>query len=321
MKKLSVITPAFNAQKTIAGTIESVLQQSFLNFEYIIINHGSTDETGDIISYYAKKDSRIKLVEVKENTGFIGKAVNLGIEYATTDYVTFLDADDKYYPDYLKTQYENITSDNYDISITGSSRINEDNIVFLIDDIPNEVAIKNDCDYKNIPQYINTFPTRYFTVWWNKLYKLQFIKNNCLFFLEDTLIHGDAIFNLNLLLKRPKIYCSNYIGVQWFQRNKSVSFGTYKPEYAKEIMGVCSKYFEIFESFNANNSENEMLAKKLLKTVATPKRLKHYSSNDKILLAEVDNWKSYDVFGKLLQISKIPLNDFFNAELFDKLNK
>ncbi len=315
MKKLSVITPAFNAQKTIAGTIESVLQQSFFNFEYIIINHGSTDETGDIISSYAKKDSRIKLVDIKENTGFIGKAVNLGIECATTNYVTFLDADDKYYPDYLQTQYENITSDNYDVAITGSSRIDESGNVFIVDNIPSDVIIKSEEDYFSLPSYINSYPTRYFTVWWNKLYKLQFLKNNCLFFLENTLIHGDAIFNLNLLLKKPKIYCSNYVGVQWFQRNGSVSFGTYKPEYAKEIMDVCSKYFEIFNFNNANDEQEKHLAVKLLKTVAAFKRLKHYTNERELLIKEINNWKSYDVFSQMLKLSNISLEDI----LFDEL--
>lgn len=90
MKKVSVIIPAYNAEKHIEQTILSVLKQTHQDFEIIVINDGSTDNTRDII--LSIKDSRIKLID-KENSG-VSDSRNIGIENAKGDYIAFLDADD-----------------------------------------------------------------------------------------------------------------------------------------------------------------------------------------------------------------------------------
>ena len=89
MPLISVIIPAYNAEKTILETIESVLKQTFLDFELIIINDGSQDSTVEIIS--SLQDSRIKLF-CYPNSG-LSASRNRGIFHATGDYISFLDAD------------------------------------------------------------------------------------------------------------------------------------------------------------------------------------------------------------------------------------
>ena len=100
MPLISVIIPAYNAEKTILETIESVLKQTFLDFELIIINDGSQDSTLEIISNL--QDSRIK-VFCYPNSG-LSASRNRGIFHATGDYISFLDADDLWTPDKLEAQ-------------------------------------------------------------------------------------------------------------------------------------------------------------------------------------------------------------------------
>ena len=101
MTKISVILPVYNSQKFIKKAIESVLDQTFSDFELIIVNDGSTDSTLDIIRDF--KDKRIRLLN-QSNQG-PGAARNNALEMADGDYVMFLDSDDWYSPDALETAY------------------------------------------------------------------------------------------------------------------------------------------------------------------------------------------------------------------------
>lgn len=102
---VSVVMPAYNAEHYIARAIESILNQTFKNFELLIIDDASTDKTKEIIKRFRKKDHRIVLVENKQNLQ-ISKTLNLGIGLAKADVVARMDADDLSLPDRLKLQYE-----------------------------------------------------------------------------------------------------------------------------------------------------------------------------------------------------------------------
>ncbi len=97
--------PAYNAENTIAESIDSVLKQSFHNFELIICDDSSTDRTVEIINTCSKHDQRIKLINNSFERGAAG-ARNSCIKSATGRYIAFLDSDDLWLPGKLKTQYE-----------------------------------------------------------------------------------------------------------------------------------------------------------------------------------------------------------------------
>lgn len=113
MTKVSVILPVYNEEKYIRKAVDSVLNQPFDDFELIIVNDGSSDDTLDIIKGF--EDERIKLIN-QTNQG-PGASRNNALEIATGEYIMFLDGDDWYCPDALKTAYEEITSNDTDISI------------------------------------------------------------------------------------------------------------------------------------------------------------------------------------------------------------
>ncbi|MCO6494371.1 MAG: glycosyltransferase family 2 protein [Bacteroidetes bacterium] len=102
MPLVSIITPAYNAEKYIAETIESVLQQTFSDWEMLITDDGSTDNTALIIKQYAEKDSRI--IYLYQENGKQGKARNLAIKNAKGTYLAFIDADDLWVENKLEKQ-------------------------------------------------------------------------------------------------------------------------------------------------------------------------------------------------------------------------
>lgn len=113
MELISVIIPAYNAEKFIEKTIKSVIAQTYSNFEVIIVDDGSTDNTKQICKKLSEQDERIKLFEKKN--GGVSKARNYGIEKANGEYIMFLDADDTYESTMLEKMYTKMTEENVDI--------------------------------------------------------------------------------------------------------------------------------------------------------------------------------------------------------------
>jgi glycosyltransferase involved in cell wall biosynthesis len=113
---VTVLMPAYNAEHYIAQAIRSVLRQTFVDFELLIVDDGSTDNTAKIVQSF--KDSRIVLVQ-QENKG-VSAALNMGLSYSRAPYIARFDADDICYPERLKIQYDFITA-HPEYSIIGSA--------------------------------------------------------------------------------------------------------------------------------------------------------------------------------------------------------
>ncbi len=102
---ISVIIPFYNAQNFLAEAINSVQSQTYIHWELLLINDGSTDRSTDIAKEFAERDSRIKLLSLSRNAG-AGVSRNLGTTKATGDYIAFLDADDRWIPKKLEIQLQ-----------------------------------------------------------------------------------------------------------------------------------------------------------------------------------------------------------------------
>ncbi|AFZ22701.1 glycosyl transferase [Cylindrospermum stagnale PCC 7417] len=101
---VSIVIPAYNSSRYLAETIEHVLSQTFFDYEVLIINDGSTDNTAEIATYYSQQDSRVKLF-TQNNQGLSG-ARNAGIQIAQGEYIAFLDSDDHWLPHKLAAHME-----------------------------------------------------------------------------------------------------------------------------------------------------------------------------------------------------------------------
>ena len=101
--KISVIVPVYNSEKYLSEALRSLEEQTFKNFEVVIVNDGSTDGSDKIIEKFIEKNRNFKLINQK-NMG-PGCAKNTGIKYSTGEYVTFLDSDDFFAPNFLEVLY------------------------------------------------------------------------------------------------------------------------------------------------------------------------------------------------------------------------
>ncbi|MBK0368750.1 glycosyltransferase family 2 protein [Flavobacterium agrisoli] len=106
MPYFSIVIPLYNKEKFISDTLKSVLLQTFVDYEIIIINDASTDKSEEKVLQF--KDPRIQIFNIKN--GGVSSARNFGIDKAKSKYIAFLDADDYWYPDYLKEMYNNINA-------------------------------------------------------------------------------------------------------------------------------------------------------------------------------------------------------------------
>ena len=119
---VSIIVPAYNCEKTIRRTIESVLNQSYNDWKLLIINDGSTDNTQSICEKYAATDRRIQILN-QVNAG-VSKTRNRGLDIADSKYIAFLDSDDTYHPEFLKVMINSLESTNTDFAMCGFSKVN-----------------------------------------------------------------------------------------------------------------------------------------------------------------------------------------------------
>ena len=117
--KISVIMLTFNREQLVGRAIESILTQTFTDFEYIVVNNGSSDRSGEVVDEYAKKDSRIRTIH--RERGNIGSGRNAGLDAARGAYIAFIDDDDWCEPDYLAFLYALATENAADAAICGAA--------------------------------------------------------------------------------------------------------------------------------------------------------------------------------------------------------
>ena len=134
MNLVSIITPSYNSERYIAQTIESVLAQTYLNWEMIIVDDVSLDNSNEVIKNYIIKDSRLKLIKLEINSG-AAIARNRAITEAKGTYIAFLDADDLWLPEKLSSQISFMKEN--DVALSYSSYESIDELGISLDKIIN----------------------------------------------------------------------------------------------------------------------------------------------------------------------------------------
>lgn len=302
-KKISIIIPAYNSEKTLGKCIESIVIQSYSNFELLIINDGSEDSTLDIANKLALKDQRIKVFN-KKNSG-VSDTRNYGLRYMNGDYVAFIDSDDYIEMDF----FENLltSKDNIDIYVSGykKKRFKE---VEDIDIQATEVISRR--------QMINLIlkSASVYSFPWNKLYKSSVIKDNNLFFKTDIHYGEDLVFLLEFLT-----YANSYMTVKgskyiYVQHEESVSNKVIMNEkqlkvrlsdleamklsiellpenyieeknfLIKRIVKEGSSYYRISKKINASEEISRYLDKNLSFFLPIYKKLNSCSIKDRIIV-------------------------------------
>lgn len=190
--KFSIIIPVWNVEKFIANCLDSVLAQSYKNFEIICINDGSTDNSSNILNEYSQKDSRI--IVINQNQAGQYAARNIAIEAAKGEYIGFLDADD-YITGNLLEECEKRTQSIPDVIIFGAKTLNERNkkikaLQYTAKFFPNKFNSNN--------------LFAFHTVSWNKFYKKDFLIDNDIKF-SPTKIGEDQIVFVKSMLRASSV--------------------------------------------------------------------------------------------------------------------
>lgn len=176
MTKISIIMPVYNGAQWLTESIDSVLAQTFKDFELICVNDSSTDNSEEIIKNYSKQDSRIKCF-TKENEG-PGVALNFGIEKAQGKYLCFIDQDDKYSLKYLEIMHKAITKSNCNLCQCNAYFWKDKKITRV--PYPKTKTNKKILDISNAKKK-RIFSEHYFPQWTKIIKKDFLIKNNIKF--------------------------------------------------------------------------------------------------------------------------------------------
>lgn len=196
--EISIIVPIYNAESCISQCIDSILSQSFTDFELLLIDDGSIDNSGRICDEYAAFDSRVVVIHQK-NSG-VSLARNRGLEEAKGNYVTFIDADDYVKTTYLTSLWE---GEKADLVIGGYISIEEEGSVpFLFSH--NYYLKRNDIG----PFLENNLDTLILRTPWGKLFNLHIINQYSICFDTNLFFGEDTLFVQNYLLKTGSIRCS-----------------------------------------------------------------------------------------------------------------
>lgn len=188
MCKLSVIIPVYNSEKYLTKTLDSVLNQTFKDFEVICINDKSTDNSLKILQEFAQKDKRIKVINNEKNLG-AALSRNVGIDNAKGEYIYFLDADDYIDEKYLECMVEKIEKEKCDVVLNMSIQSESTETITQFHH-PSMPEINPEGEYLDKITTIHDAPCFI----WARIYRKSFLNEHNLRFLD---IHAtdDVVFN------------------------------------------------------------------------------------------------------------------------------
>ena len=188
---LSVIVPVYKVEKFVERCLNSIIAQTFTNWECIIVDDGSPDNCGKICDEYAQRDTRIKVIH--QQNGGLSIARNEGIKLAKGKYLTFIDSDDAIEPNTFLNYMNRINK--YDWVMVGVQQVD-------LNLKPQKSISKIDKEINsNMDNYENSLiaATKIWMMFgpvWNKIYRTDIIKNNQIWFIPSKDILEDRIFNI-----------------------------------------------------------------------------------------------------------------------------
>ncbi|TCB80460.1 glycosyltransferase family 2 protein [Acinetobacter sp. ANC 4173] len=238
---ISVIIPAYNASKTICATLDSLLGQTKSNFEVLIIDDGSIDNTYEVCATYTS-EKKFRVIK-QENKG-VSAARNLGINNAKGDYILFMDADDFISKSAINEIYEHLEKNNSDIVFFN----------YYIKNNNEEMLVSNSGEIVKDEIIVNIMKGDVRGFVWNKVFRKSFIQKNNLFFSENLKYCEDEEFLLDSIWLSNKISYLNahlYYYIQHensFTNQKTNDF--FNNKFLPYILSIEKKpYFKAYGKF------------------------------------------------------------------------
>lgn len=306
MPKVSIIVAAYNGERYIRETLESLLDQTYTDFEIIVADDGSTDGTAEIVKSFA--DKRIRYIK-KENEGVMAKTRNFGIRKSAGEFIAFCDQDDIWYPEKLKKQLEKIDKN----ALTGAIVASAD----IIDKKGKKIGIR-DIGFSG---YIN--PIKSF----EKLLDTDFI-TNCsavvpkkiieeMGYLDESLVGNDDYKLWLLIAQKYGIF-----GV----REPLCAWRVSGSSYSKKLSVIYKENQKIFETLRGrSNKENEDIKKGISKNYIRLFMELVYERKPKEAgealnrVKKVDDFKEAEALIRLFKIT--PLLAYLSLHFYRKLKR
>lgn len=242
---ISIVVPVFNVEKYLTKCIESILNQDYENFELILVDDGSTDQSSLICDKYAKNDKRIKVIH-NLNSG-VSHARNAGINTSSGRYICFIDGDDFVKNDYISYMHRLIKQNNAEIAVCTKlggnfSQKKETHIAVNVD--TGESAVKKILSYR-VP--IGCY---------SKMFSADLLKKGNVRFYEDIKIGEGFNFNISCFLKANTVVFSTKQIYYYRRDNNSSAMSSYSADKARnQISSLDRIYLQIKDNYQTFKEE------------------------------------------------------------------
>ena len=234
MLKFSVIVPIYKVEKYIRECIESVMNQTYSNWELILVDDGSTDKSGDICEKYAAKDERVKVIHQKN--GGAANARNHGLDMATGEYICFIDSDDKIENNYVDKLLNAIKESQSDVAVCSFKQ-------WYKNKTPDSIGFKNK-EYSS-KDYIRKFLSDWTCgLIWNKMFDKKTLEGVRF---EERHKIDDEFFTYQAILKAEKVVVFDE-SLYWYRMRKSgvmLSGIQYQAQMLKDRLEYMTKRYEM----------------------------------------------------------------------------
>ena len=296
-EKISVIVPVYNVEQYLERCVDSIINQTYTNLEIILVNDGSTDNSGKLCDELAKKDERIRVIH-KENGG-LSDARNRGIEESESDLVGFIDSDDYIDRDMYEILLKNLNNTDADLSMCALYDVYNNTPEAQVTnketwELSSEQAIKMVMEAKILSVTAV-----------NKLYRKSLFSD---LKFEVGKIAEDAFIMIKLLDKCEKIVATNEKKYYYVHRENSITTQKFS-----------TKFLNVIEAYEQNS--NIILEKypKLKDVAQTRMNWAYFYVLDRLLLD--DNYNDKELENKLISYLKNHRKDILNDPLFTKGRK
>ena len=239
MALVSVIVPVYKVEQVVKNCIESILNQTFTNFELILVDDGSPDNSGRICDEYAQKDDRVIVIH-KENGG-LSDARNVGMEVATGEYVSFIDSDDYISLDFYETLLQAMIDNNSDIVECSVVKFYENG---KFDEYSDDLKVANYETVDALGGLIDENPFRQHV--WNKLYKSS-VALDIPYAVGK--LNEDEFWTYQVFGKANKVTKINKTMYYYFQRSGSIMGNGYNIKRLDALEGKMNRQAYIEKNF------------------------------------------------------------------------